>query len=144
VALYDPDGLFTISALCKLEDIDVPVITSLNTNFQALQLHIQSAHACTDPISLLKAWLFHGVSSYLSPSWKNLLQIIRDLNLEELAKRMETHLSGGTRQDNQCSDSGMSEAEFKTDNEAESESEGLLIFNIIIIIIAMSVFIIIL
>ena len=116
-----------MSALFRLEDIGVPVITSLNTKFQPLQqtlsmYNIPNIHNYTNPISLLKAWLSHGMST--PPSWKNLLQIVRYLHLDDLAQGMETCLYKGTGREDLCSDSGVSEAEFVTENESDHESEG--------------------
>ena len=122
---YDPDGFFIVSALFRLEDINVPVISSLNTKLQALQqilgTYILNTHTYTDPISLLKAWLSHGLSSSFSPSWKNLLLIVGQLNLDDLAQKMEACLSQGADQEDRYSDSGISEPEVMADNEAGNE-----------------------
>lgn len=94
---YDPDSLFTMSALSRLECIGIPVMTSLsNIKIQLLQdmlsIIIPNAYVYTHPTSLLNAWLSCDVSSHTS-TWKSLLLIIRLLNLDDLAQRMETYLS---------------------------------------------------
>ena len=101
VTSYDPDSLFTMSALSRLEGVGIPILTSLETNIQLLQhvlSFIPTSHTYTQSTSLLDAWLscHSGVSSHISPTWKNLLLIIRLLNLDDLAQRMETYLSGVT------------------------------------------------
>ena len=94
---YDPDSQFTMSCLSRLESIGIPVITSLsNIKIELLQqffsIVVPNAHVYTHPTSLLNAWLSRDVSSHTS-TWKNLLMIIRLLNLDDLAQRMETYLS---------------------------------------------------
>lgn len=131
VTPYDPDNQFTISALSRLDDVGIPVITSLNTTFQPLQqtlsTYIPNAHIHTHPTSLLDAWLSYSdcVFSCPTPTWKNLLLIIHNLNLHVLYQQVETYLSEeAAGREDLYSDSGMSEAGFETENETKSESEG--------------------
>ena len=99
VVAYDPDSQFTMSALSRLNDVGIPVLTFLNTKIQLLQqilsAPVPDAYIYTQSASLLNAWLSSGMLSRLPSSWRNLLLIIRLLNLDELAQRMETYLSTG-------------------------------------------------
>ena len=98
VASYDPDSQFTMSALSRLEDVGIPVMTSLFVNTylfrQVLSVIIPYLSVFYDTPLLLNAWISYGMSSSLPPTWKNLLLIIRLLNLGELAQQVETYLSG--------------------------------------------------
>ena len=117
---YDPDSQFTISALSRLEDVGIPVITSLNTKIQilhrVLSLFVPNVTIFTnfkDTITLFDTWLHSNLLSDLPPTWKYLLLIIRLLNLDELAQRMETFLSGATDQEEQHATSELSEIEIE-------------------------------
>ena len=50
----------------------------------------------SDLNSILHYWI--GGVCQISPTWKNLLLIIRLLNLDDLAQRMETYLSGAIKE----------------------------------------------
>ena len=107
-------------------------MTSLDTNIQLLQqipnMFVPNAYSYTKSTSLFGAWLSCDVSSRHPPSWTNLFLVIRLLNLNDVAQRMETYLSAGaTGQDEKNYDSGMSEAESETESETEGESEGQLL-----------------
>ena len=97
---YDPDSLFTMSALSRLEGVGIPIMISLNSNIQLLQqvlsTFVPNADTIDDAASLLYACFFESVLKHLrfSPTWKNLLLIIRFLNLDELAEQMETYFGG--------------------------------------------------
>ena len=98
VTSYDPDMQFSISALSRLEGIGIPVMTSLEINTPLLQhflsTFVPDAYTYIHLESLLNAWLSSGVFSSLRPTWRNLLLIIRLLNQDDLAQRMESYLSG--------------------------------------------------
>ena len=123
VTSYNPDSQFTTSALSRLEDVGIPVMTALNNsvNFfrQILGVlrSISYPSAFPNATSVLSAWLFSGMFSRLLPTWKNLLLIIRLLNLDDLAQRIETYLSGVTDQGERYSGSGLSEAERESKGE---------------------------
>ena len=112
-----------MSALSHLEDVGIPVMTVVDTYIRLFQqilstaAIIPDAYTYTQSTSLLSAWLSCGVSSHLSPTWKNLLLIICSLNLDDLAQRIETYLSEGTDLEEQQSDSEMSEAESESNSE---------------------------
>ena len=96
-----------------MEEVGIPVISTLDTNFKRLQKLLSSCimrtHTSTTTSSLLDTWLSYDSNAfcYLPPTWRNLLLIIRLLNLDELAQRMETFLSGVTDRKEQDSHSKM-------------------------------------
>ena len=114
--MYDPDGHFTLSGISRLEGAGIPVTTSLNTDIQLLQqifkTLVPNAHTYTHTSSLLNAWLSCGVSGHLPPTWKNLLLIIRLLNLDEW---IETYLSGTKHREKQHSEMKQVETEGETE-----------------------------
>ena len=92
---YDPDSQLTMSALSRMKGAGIPVITSLDTlsNVQFLRhIALLSIYPFSDILSVLHAWLSPTLSR-LPPTWRNLLLIIRLLNLDDLAKRIESYLS---------------------------------------------------
>ena len=117
VTSYDPDSQFTMSALSRLEGVGIPVLTFLFSNIYHFQrvLSVLIRHLSTfrDGTSLLNAWLSSGVLSRLPPTWRNLLLIIRLLNLDELAQKMETYLmiSGAIATEEQHPKTGTIESE---------------------------------
>ena len=54
-------------------------------------------HTNLDLNGVLKYWMTSAL--WLPPSWRNLLQVIRLLHLDELAQRMETYLSAGATEE---------------------------------------------
>ena len=109
---YDPDSQFTTTVLFYMEEVGIPVMSSLDTNFKHLQKFLSPciirAHTYTTTSSLLDTWLSYDSNAfcYLPPTWRNLLMIIRLLNLDDLAQRMETCLSRVTDQKEQDSEMG--------------------------------------
>ena len=96
VAPFDPESSFNMRAVSLLEAAaGIPVMRTLNgyiwdiqnilglTNIPNLQLN-----------TLLNLWIGSGVY-HISPTWNNLLLILRLLNLDDLAQRIETCLIGG-------------------------------------------------
>ena len=121
VTSYDPDSQFTLSALFQLEGVGIPVMTVLNNNIQFVQkvlsTFVPNVFAYTYATSLFNTWLSYHWFSSLRPTWRNLLLIIRLLNLDDLAKRMEIYLSAGATD----------LEEQHSDSKAGSESKGELI-----------------
>ena len=99
---YDPDSRSTTAALSRLEGVGIPVITFLNVSVRLLQrvlnTFVPNVYIYADTKSLLNAWSSPGASSDLPPTWNNLLLIIHHLNLHDLALKMETYLSGATKE----------------------------------------------
>ena len=95
VTPFDPNNhRFNMRALSLLEAAaGIPVMRTLSDYTQ----HIQSSLGLVmipilDLNALLNYWI--GNAWRTPPTWEKLLDIIRQLNLDELAQRMETYLSG--------------------------------------------------
>ena len=123
VTSYNQDSQFTTSALSRLEGVGIPVMTSLNNSVNFFQQilgvlrSISYPSAFPNASSVLNAWSLSGIPSRRLPTWKNLLLIIRLLNLDDLAQRIETYLSGMTDQEERYSSSELSEAERESKGE---------------------------
>ena len=96
---FNRESSFSLRAVSLLESAaSIPVMTTL-TDYTR---HIQNILGLTFYLNLdLNGLLNYWISSvqWLPPSWKNLLLIIRLLNLDELAQRMETYLSAGVTEE---------------------------------------------
>ena len=96
---FDPESPFTLRAVSLLESAaGIPVMTTLTDHTR----HIQSILGLQMTTNLdLKGVLSYWISGipWLAPSWRNLLQIIRLFNQDELAQRMETYLSAGATEE---------------------------------------------
>ena len=92
---FDPDSSFTLRAVSLLESAaGIPVMTTLSDYTHLIQ-NILDLPTTTDLDlnGVLRHWITG--KQWLSPSWRNLLLIIRLLHLDELAQRIETYLSTG-------------------------------------------------
>ena len=96
MTLFNPANLFNINALSSVEAAaDIPVTHTLTDYAQNIQnIFGLPTIPNFDLKCLLEYWLKDA--GVISLSWKNLLLIIRLLNLDELAHRMETYLNGAT------------------------------------------------
>ena len=92
---FDLEALFTTKALKSLEAAGIPLMSSLSNYAQNMQnaLGLFPLHNLELKL-LLSYWVRNETS--ISPSWKNLLLIIRLLNLEDLAQLTEMFLRGTT------------------------------------------------
>ena len=103
---YDPDGQFSMSALCRLENKGIHVLKSL----ERLQRQLMKAANVTFTAKadteykklrsveiIIRQWTL-GDNSPLPPTWRSLYQVLRELGLEELSQQIEEFL---------CSKSGM-------------------------------------
>ena len=73
-------------------------MTTLTDYTRHIQIFLGLAHYTNlDLNGLLNYWI--SSVQWLPPSWRNLLLIIRLLNLDELAQRMETYLSAGATEE---------------------------------------------
>ena len=92
---FDPESPFTLRALSSLESAAcIPVTRTLSYYTH----HIQNILGLSKSMNLdLNGVLNYWISDiqWLPPSWQNLLQIIRQLHLDELAQKMEISLSTG-------------------------------------------------
>ena len=87
-----------MEALTRLEEGGFPVLSSLNIDIRSfrhfLGLPELTIHALDSLALILNSWL-SGFSN-VPPTWNNLLLVIRQLNLDNLAQPTETYLSVGT------------------------------------------------
>ena len=96
---FDPESSFTLRAVSVLESAaGIPVMTILS----GYTHHIRNILGLSMTFNLdlngvLNNWI--SSKSWLPPSWRNLLQIIRLLHQDELAQRMETYLSAGATEE---------------------------------------------
>ena len=89
----------------------IPVMTTLTDYTRHIQIFLGLAQDTNlDPNGLLNYWI--SSVQWLPPSWRNLLLIIRLLNLDELAQRMETYLSAGATEE---------PSDYPVDEETEEE-----------------------
>ena len=95
VSPFDQESSFTLRAVSLLEPAaDIPVMTTLTDYTRHIQIFLDLAQDINlDLNGLLNYWV--SSVQWLPPSWRNLLQIVHLLNLDELAERMETYLSAG-------------------------------------------------
>ena len=95
VSPFNPESSFTMRAVSLLEAAaGMPVMRTLSNYTQHIQSFLGLAqYTNLDLNRLLNYWISN--IQWVPPSWKNFLLIIRLLNLDELAQRMETYLSAG-------------------------------------------------
>ena len=76
----------------------IPVMTTLTDYTRRIQDILSlPQYPYLDLNGVLNDWI--SCIQWLPPSWRNLLLIIRLLNLDELAQRMETYLSAGATEE---------------------------------------------
>ena len=81
--------MFTLASLTQLEKRDgIPVLTELEAKNHEFQAIIRVKQP--DLASAINKWLTAPVLSRIKPTWKNLLSILRLINLEHLAEDIET------------------------------------------------------
>ena len=97
VAPFDPESSFNMRAVSLLEAAaGIPVMRILNGYIS----HIQNILGLTNIpnlqlSTLLNLWTSSDIYHNISPTWNNLLLILRLLSLDDLAQRIETYLIGG-------------------------------------------------
>ena len=103
VSPYDPDGRFSMSALCRLENNGIQVLTMLrscrkklaeaaNVTFTA-RASFEFKYSSLKLEMVIRQWTL-GASPALPPTWRSLYQVLRELGLEELSQQIEEFLSG--------------------------------------------------
>ena len=96
---FDPDSSFTLRAVSSLESAaGIPVMKTLSDYTH----HIQNILGLLMTFNLdLNGVLNYWISNkpWLPPSWQNLLKIVRLLDQDELAQRIETYLSAGATEE---------------------------------------------
>ena len=82
--------MFTLASLTQLEKREgIPVLTEMearNHEFQAI-LRVKQP----DLSWAINKWLTAPVLSRIKPTWKNLLSVLRLINLDHLAEDIETY-----------------------------------------------------
>ena len=85
--------VFTLASLTQLEKREgIPVLTELEAKNHEFQAIIRVKQP--DLPSAINRWLTSSVLSQIKPTWKNFLSILRLINLDHLAKDIET-VAGG-------------------------------------------------
>ena len=98
---FNQESSFSLRAVSLLESAaGIPVMKTL-TDYTR---HIKNILGLTtityvDLKVLLNDWIGGTQKIYAPATWRNLLLIIRLLNLDELAQRMETYLSAGATEE---------------------------------------------
>ena len=93
---FDPDSPFILRAVYLLESVaGIPVMKTLTDH----TCHIQNILGLSslDLNELLNSWI--SGKQWLSPSWRNLLLIVRLLDEDELAQRIKTSISAGATEE---------------------------------------------
>ena len=94
---FCPESSFTLRAVSLLGSAaGIPVRTTLSDYTNHIQIFLGTDLPMTFNLDLngvLNYWISN--KPWLPPSWRNLLLIIRLLDQDELAQRMETCLSAG-------------------------------------------------
>ena len=104
---YDPDSRFSMSALCRLENKGIQVLTSLGILQRQLMVAAKitfiakagseykklRSNESKDAVEvIIRQWIL-GDNSALPPTWRSLHQVLRELGLEELSQEIEEFLS---------------------------------------------------
>ena len=77
----------------SLEDAGIPLMSSLDNYTQQIQSLIGVSYVFD--LNSLFSWWEMGMGS-LPPTWKNLLQVVHQVNLNDLANQVETYLGRTT------------------------------------------------
>ena len=89
---FNEKGIFLLEAAAG-----IPVKRTLKSYTQQIQTFLGITYLTDINLNrLLNYWI--SDVQWVRPTWKNLLLIICLLNLDDLAQRMETYLSGGTEE----------------------------------------------
>ena len=96
---FDPESPFTLRAVSLLESAaGIPVMTTLSSYTRQIQIFLGlSRYTNLDLNGVINYWI--SGEQGLPPSWQNLLKIVRLLDQDELAQRMETYLSAGATEE---------------------------------------------
>ena len=84
-----------MEALHSLAEASIPLMSSLNNYTQQIQSMICVPQVCANDLNTLFGYWERGIAK-TPPTWKNLLQIVRQLNLDDLAYQVETYLQRTT------------------------------------------------
>ena len=103
VSPYDPDSRFSISALYRLENKGIRVLTSLATCRKKLveaakvvftrRASFEYKHSSSKLETVIRQWTL-GDNPTLPPTWRSLYQVLKELGFEEISQQIEEFLSG--------------------------------------------------
>ena len=97
---FDPENPFTLRAVSLLESAaGIPVRRTLSSYTETIEKELHIHVFSPDLDTLLTTWLGYPAAGNIPPSWRNLFDIIRLLNQDELAQRMETYLCAGATEE---------------------------------------------
>ena len=88
---YNPDGQFSKSALSRLEDTGLQIVSSLDNVCTELK-DILGLNKLLIVREVISEWV--SGRSHHPPTWRTLLDILRKLDLVELSQQIEDYLSG--------------------------------------------------
>ena len=131
VTPFDPDSNFTMRALTLIEAMNIQVMTGLDEYAGHIRImlgathmasEMQRAYLMSEPFTTMTSlrsmqifdgskalffdWLIGG--GKLSPTWRNLLHIIREVHLDDLANQVETSLKVATKNEDSKEKEGKS------------------------------------
>lgn len=91
---FNPDSHFNIKALHSLEEAGIHLLSSLNCDIYVKQIQMALGLGCSPilPLNTLFMFWIMGKMICVPPTWRNLLQIFRQLTLDELAYQAENYL----------------------------------------------------
>ena len=99
VSSFNPDSLFSISSLSKLEAAGIPVLKTLETFHLTLHKILALGRPPSDPeqeeVGLLKVielWRCGGDDGVRPATWRVLLETLRSLDLHELSQQIKDYL----------------------------------------------------
>ena len=101
VSPYNPDDEFIKNAPQRLDAVGFSVYTSLANHFREFKNAIGLPDICgensfEETLALVfDHWLSNRNSLRRPPTWKSLLDILKELGLKELSQRIEEYLSNG-------------------------------------------------
>ena len=92
VTPFDLESNFTFKAPYSLGEAGIPLMSSLNNYHQQIQsmIGVPQYYPIIDLKATFVRWTRDRGS--IPPTWRNLLQIVRQLNLDDLANQVETYL----------------------------------------------------
>ena len=90
---FDAESPFTLRAMTLLDSAaGIPVLRILSSYTHHIHHTLNPTMSVNPDLkTVLNYWI--NKIQHVLPSWKNLLDMIRQLGLDELAQRMETYLS---------------------------------------------------
>ena len=91
VTPFNPESNFTVEALYLLAEAGIPLMSSLSNYTQRIQSIVGAPQFYGTDLNSIFSWWVKDERN-IPQTWKNLLQIVRWLNLNDLANQVETYL----------------------------------------------------